>query len=61
MYVCICHGVTDREIREAAACGAEGFEELASMTGCGGSCGCCKELALQIMDEAQLLGLPIAA
>ena len=28
MYVCLCHGVTDRAIRQAARDGVSSFEEL---------------------------------
>ena len=52
MYVCICNGVTDRAIREAAACGARDLAELTAMTGCGSQCGSCVEVAQQILEEA---------
>lgn len=60
MYICICHGVTDKAIREAADAGARDLAELSAMTGCAGSCGCCAELAMQIMEEARALPLPLA-
>ncbi|MBE5316657.1 MAG: (2Fe-2S)-binding protein [Xanthomonadales bacterium] len=50
MYVCLCHGVTDKAIREAAQSGVESLDELSATTGCGSSCGCCKALALEILD-----------
>jgi bacterioferritin-associated ferredoxin len=62
MYVCLCHGVTDKAIREAAGAGASGLAELTAQTGCAGSCGCCAELALQILEETHACcGLSIAA
>jgi len=61
MYVCLCHGVTDKAIREAAESGVEGMAELTASTGCGGSCGCCRELALQILDETRACALPVLA
>ena len=60
MYVCLCHGVTDKAIREAAQSGVESLDELTASTGCGSSCGCCKELALQILDEHRSV-LPMVA
>ena len=60
MYVCLCHGVTDKTIREAAQSGVDGLETLTAMTGCGASCGCCKTLALEILEEARC-ALPLVA
>jgi bacterioferritin-associated ferredoxin len=62
MYVCICNGVTDHEIREVAAAGCRTLAELTMRTGCGASCGSCVELAQQLLDEAQAvrdLPLPV--
>jgi len=51
VYVCICNGVTDRQIREVAAAGCRGVAELTMRTGCGASCGSCLEAAAQLLDE----------
>ena len=62
MYVCVCHGVTDREIREAAVAGARGLDDLAAMTGVGTGCGTCADLAQSLLLEARrerALPLPI--
>lgn len=62
MYVCICHGVTDREIRRIAADGCRDMHELTMRTGCGSGCGSCLSLAVEILDEAtsaRMLPLPI--
>ena len=40
MYVCICNGVTDHEIRAVAAAGCTTLAELTMRTGCGATCGC---------------------
>jgi bacterioferritin-associated ferredoxin len=53
MYVCICNGVTDHQIREAAAGGVRSMAELTMRTGCGGSCGTCMETAAGILDTAR--------
>ena len=50
MYVCICNGVTDRQIREAAASGVRSVAELTMRTGCGATCGTCLETAAEILD-----------
>jgi bacterioferritin-associated ferredoxin len=50
MYVCICNGVTDRQIREAATSGVRSVAELTMRTGCGATCGTCLETAAGILD-----------
>ena len=53
MYVCICNGVTDTAIRNAAAEGVSSLTELTMRTGCAGSCGACADFAEQILNEAR--------
>lgn len=60
MYVCICNGVTDRAIREAAEAGMS-FEEFSRATGCSDCCGSCEELAVEIHEGARVLPLPMVA
>ena len=53
MYVCICNGVTERAVRQAAAEGVRTLSELTRRTGCAGTCGGCADYAEQrILDEA---------
>ncbi|KAF1712610.1 bacterioferritin [Pseudoxanthomonas kalamensis DSM 18571] len=62
MYVCVCNGVTDRQIREAAAGGCRSVAELTMRTGAGACCGTCLDLAASLLDEvagARDLGLPL--
>jgi bacterioferritin-associated ferredoxin len=51
MYVCLCNGVTDREIRQTAAAGCRTMAELTMRTGCGAGCGSCTGMATAILDE----------
>ena len=51
MYVCICNGVTERQIREAAANGVRNIAELTMRTGCGASCGSCLDTAVELLDS----------
>ena len=53
MYVCVCNGVTERDIRQAAAGGCSGMTELTMRTGCGATCGSCVPMACELLDEAQ--------
>ena len=60
MYVCLCNGVTDRQIREAAEAGCRTMSELTMRTGCGASCGSCIDLATQLLDEVRAVrALPL--
>ncbi|GAB6195499.1 (2Fe-2S)-binding protein [Lysobacter xanthus] len=51
MYVCICNGVTDRDIRQAAEAGCRTMTELTMRTGAGSTCGSCIEMATSLLDE----------
>ena len=53
MYVCLCNGITDRAVREAAHAGARNLPELTAMTGCASTCGSCAEVALQVLRDAR--------
>ena len=60
MYVCICNGVTDDEIRQVAAAGCETLAELTMRTGCGSTCGCCLDEAQRVLAEARAVrALPV--
>ncbi len=52
MYVCLCNGVTEREIRQTAAAGCKTMAELTMRTGCGAGCGSCVAMATDLLDEA---------
>ena len=53
MYVCICNGITDRQIRDAADAGCASLTELTMRTGVGGNCGSCLSSAEAILGEAR--------
>ncbi|GAB4469466.1 MAG: hypothetical protein OHK0044_11510 [Burkholderiaceae bacterium] len=63
MYVCICHAVTDREIRAAVARGAARLDDLTLALGVGAGCGCCREAARALIDETlvQIEEPPVAS
>jgi bacterioferritin-associated ferredoxin len=52
MYVCICKSVTDKQIRRAAAKGADDLYALRERLGVGSGCGKCSTHAQEILDEA---------
>ena len=51
MYVCVCHGVTESQVRRAADEGCRDPHELTMRTGAGASCGSCMSLVAEILDE----------
>jgi bacterioferritin-associated ferredoxin len=52
MYVCLCNGITDRQIAQAAQCGARSPEDLAQRLGVGLGCGRCVSCAEAVLREA---------
>ena len=51
MFVCICHGITDTQIREAAENGCKTVSELTMRTGAGSTCGTCADMAADILAK----------
>ena len=64
MYVCICNGVTDHDIHEAAEAGCGSVPELTMRTGAGANCGSCLDLAAELLEAhrpVRDLPLPVLA
>lgn len=53
MYVCLCNGVTERDVLEAVEAGASNVEEVAYCTGAGTQCGSC------VHRIAEMVGSPV--
>ncbi|MEP6634597.1 MAG: (2Fe-2S)-binding protein [Luteimonas sp.] len=53
MYVCLCNGVTDRDIQHAARAGCKSMPELTMRTGCGANCGSCVAVATETLQQAR--------
>jgi len=51
MYVCVCNAVTDSDIRNAVDNGVRNMKQLGQATDCGTSCGCCRETAVEILQQ----------
>lgn len=51
MYVCVCHGITEHEIRACADAGACSVADLTNCLGVGAGCGRCVPCAKQILGE----------
>jgi bacterioferritin-associated ferredoxin len=52
MYVCLCHCVRDRDLRQAAASGVRSFEELQARTRVSTNCGRCETMAREVFETA---------
>ena len=51
MYVCICNGITDKQIRRAAKAGVRNLWGLQAELGVASNCGSCKEVAMEIIRD----------
>lgn len=52
MIVCLCHRISDRDIRQAVRDGIHDFERLQDETCIARNCGCCEECAREVFAEA---------
>lgn len=53
MYVCLCKGVSDKTIRNAVDNeGLSSMRELRQKYGVASQCGCCKQCAKEVLNEA---------
>ena len=51
MLVCICHGISDKDIDSAMQEGVSSFQQLRAETGLGSCCGQCAPLAKEMVNE----------
>ena len=51
MYVCLCNGITESQIRDAVCGGAGSLPELMIGLGVASSCGRCADCAQQVIQE----------
>ena len=52
MIVCVCHRVSDRDIKAAVRSGIANFEVLQDDLRVASCCGCCFDSALEVFDMA---------
>ncbi|MDO4879319.1 MAG: (2Fe-2S)-binding protein [Neisseria sp.] len=50
MFVCICNAITDHQIKETVAAGANTLDDLQAQLGVATCCGCCKDLASSFLS-----------
>ena len=53
MYVCVCQGVTERQIHQAVRDGARSLKDLRHELGVTSECGRCATCARECLREAQ--------
>ena len=51
MFVCICNGITDRQIRSALNEGSSSFREIRAQLGVASQCGSCEAEARAIIAD----------
>lgn len=54
MYVCLCNGLTDQQVRDAAQAGASRPAEVYPACGCDARCGACARTMRTLIDEHML-------
>jgi bacterioferritin-associated ferredoxin len=59
MFVCVCNGITHRQIEEAIDRGATSLEDLTDALGVAAGCGTCAAFTRQLLSQA-LEGRPAA-
>jgi len=52
MYVCLCNGITDSQIRNAIQRGASSYKDVRTALGLGNQCGKCGTLTREILRES---------
>ncbi|MBB4842323.1 bacterioferritin-associated ferredoxin [Paucibacter oligotrophus] len=52
MIVCLCHRVSDRDIRRSVESGVRNFDLLQDETRVASACACCLDCAREVFDEA---------
>jgi bacterioferritin-associated ferredoxin len=51
LYICLCHGITDSQIRACVEMGARTLSDLSGELGIATQCGCCAQSALEVIEE----------
>ncbi len=55
MYVCLCHGISDKKLQKLAIeDGVSSMREIRQCTSLGSQCGKCVKQAKQILSETQM-------
>jgi bacterioferritin-associated ferredoxin len=55
LYVCICHAVTEHEVRAEIVAGARTEDDIGASCGAGTSCGSCLDRICTLLSETSAL------
>lgn len=58
MYICLCNGITESQIREAVGDGAHSLPALRGCLGVASNCGRCADFAEMVLQETLSSGNP---
>ena len=61
MFVCVCNAITEAQVRESVAAGADSLEALQLETGLGSCCGTCTDAASSYLPGACAKASPACA
>jgi bacterioferritin-associated ferredoxin len=61
MFVCLCNGITEHQIREAAYEGVCSMTELSARLGVAAGCGTCAQFAEAVLHETLQINRPLQA
>jgi bacterioferritin-associated ferredoxin len=62
MYVCLCNGISDRQIRECVDRGAASLNDVQARLPVANCCGQCEETALEVItSHLESAAQPVAA
>jgi bacterioferritin-associated ferredoxin len=52
MYICLCRGITDRDIHKAIREGATTVDDLEQQLGAGTGCGGCRDYTARLLENS---------
>ncbi|WP_371188610.1 bacterioferritin-associated ferredoxin [Thalassotalea maritima] len=52
MFVCICYAITENDIQQAVANGANSMQQLRSQLNVANQCGKCTQFAKQVLEQS---------
>lgn len=61
MYICVCHAISDRQIREIVDRGASSLQEVQCHLPVAGCCGSCEDSARDLIEAHVESGVRAAA
>ncbi len=53
MFVCVCNGITERQVREAIDQGATSLQDLTACLGVASGCGTCASFTTRLIEQSR--------